>query len=92
VVTFGMKPTAPEIAYGYIEIGAAVAGADCVYAVARFLEKPYAETAARLFAGGRHLWNSGMFVFTARTLLEELERHAPEVLPPVRQAVAERKG
>ncbi len=90
IVTFGMKPTAPETGYGYIEIGAALPGSDGVYAVARFLEKPDAATAARFVSGGQHLWNSGMFVFTARTLLEELEHHAPEVLLAVRQAVAER--
>jgi mannose-1-phosphate guanylyltransferase/mannose-6-phosphate isomerase len=89
-VTFGMKPTAPETGYGYIEIGAKLSGSEGVHAVARFLEKPDAATAARFVTDSRHLWNSGMFVFTARTLLEELERHAPDVLPPVRQAVAER--
>ncbi len=90
VVTFGMKPTAAETGYGYIEIGAPLAGTGGVYSVARFLEKPDKATAARLVADGRHLWNSGMFVFTARTLLEEMERYAPEVLRAVRQAVAER--
>ncbi len=63
-----------------------------MFAVARFLEKPDTETAEFLVKGGRHLWNSGMFVFTARTVLEELEAHAPNVLPPVRQAVAERQS
>ncbi len=92
IVTFGMKPTAPETGYGYIETGAPLPGADGVYAVARFLEKPDPETAARFVADGRHLWNSGMFVFTARTLLAEMERHAPDVLPSVRRAVAERKA
>jgi hypothetical protein len=92
VVTFGMKPTAPETGYGYIEIGDALPGAPGAHAVARFLEKPDAETAAAFLAGGRHLWNSGMFVFTARTLLAELAAHAPEVLPAVRRAVAERQG
>ena len=91
IVTFGMQPTAPEIGYGYIEIGAELPDAPGVHEVARFAEKPDAETAACLVAGGRHLWNSGMFVFTARTLLREMERHAPEVLPPVQQAVAERR-
>ena len=90
VVTFGMKPTGPETGYGYIEIGDPLPGVDGVYDVARFLEKPDVQTAARFVADGRHMWNSGMFVFTARTLLEELERHAPYVLPPVRQAVANR--
>ncbi len=92
IVTFGMRPTAPETGYGYIEAGAALRDAPGVHAVARFVEKPDAATAAQLVADGRYLWNSGMFVFTARTLLEEMETHAPQVLPPVRQAVAERRA
>jgi mannose-1-phosphate guanylyltransferase/mannose-6-phosphate isomerase len=91
IVTFGMQPTAPETGYGYIEIGAPLDGAPGVHAVARFVEKPDAEAAARLSTDGRHLWNSGMFVFTARTLLREMETHAPEVMPPVREAVAGRR-
>jgi mannose-1-phosphate guanylyltransferase / mannose-6-phosphate isomerase len=91
VVTFGMQPTAPEIGYGYIEIGAALPGHARVHAVARFVEKPDAATAADYLAGGKHLWNSGMFVFTARTMLDELQTHAPEVLAAMRQAVAERR-
>ncbi len=91
IVTFGMQPTAPETGYGYIETGAELAAAPGVHAVARFVEKPDAETAARLSTSGRHLWNSGMFMFTARTLLREMETHAPDVLPPVREAVAGRR-
>ncbi|HET6610046.1 MAG TPA: mannose-1-phosphate guanylyltransferase/mannose-6-phosphate isomerase [Rhodopila sp.] len=87
VVTFGMKPTAPETGYGYIELGAPLSDAAGVHAVARFLEKPDAATAERFLQDGRHLWNSGMFVFTARALLQEIEMHAPTVLPPVLQAV-----
>lgn len=90
IVTFGMKPTAPETGYGYIEIGAGLPEAPGAHTVARFLEKPDVPTAERFLAGGRHLWNSGMFVFTARTLLQEMETHAPEVLPPVRAAVETR--
>ncbi|WP_428484533.1 mannose-1-phosphate guanylyltransferase/mannose-6-phosphate isomerase [Rhodopila sp.] len=92
VVTFGMKPNAPETGYGYIEIGDPLRDAAGVHAVARFREKPDAKTAARFVADGRHLWNSGMFVFTVGTLLEELETHAPDVLPAVRQAVADRSS
>src|SRR6185437_5386488 len=92
VVTFGMQPTTPETGYGYIETGAPLRDAPGVLALARFVEKPDAATAARLVADGRHLWNSGMFVFTARTLMEELEAHAPGVLPAVRQAVQDRKA
>ena len=52
VVTFGMRPTAPETGYGYIEIGAALDDAPGVFAVARFVEKPDAATAARLATDG----------------------------------------
>ena len=90
IVTFGMRPTAPETGYGYIEVGAALAELPGVHALARFVEKPDAAVAAALLAGGRHLWNSGMFVFTARVLLEELQRHVPDVLAAVRAAVAGR--
>ena len=90
IVTFGMRPTAPETGYGYIAIGPALDDAPGAYAVARFVEKPDAADAARLAADGKHLWNSGMFVFTARTLLQELKAHAPDVLEAVRRAVAER--
>jgi mannose-1-phosphate guanylyltransferase/mannose-6-phosphate isomerase len=58
--------------------------------VARFIEKPDAATAAALVADGRHLWNSGMFVFTAATLIAEMAAHAPGVLESVRAAVAGR--
>ncbi len=90
VVTFGMKPTAPETGFGYIERGAALAGLPGAFAVTRFLEKPDAATAAGFLASGRHLWNSGMFVFTAATLIAEMQRHAPEVLAAMRKAVAGR--
>ncbi len=92
VVTFGVRPTAAETGYGYIEQGTPLAAAPGAFTVARFVEKPDAATAARLIADGRHLWNSGMFVFTARALLEEMAAHAPDVLRAVRQAVEARRG
>ncbi len=90
LVMFGMRPTAPETGYGYIETGPALPGLAGVNALAGFVEKPDAETAAAMLAGGRHLWNSGMFVVSAATLIEELARHAPAVLDAARAAVAER--
>ena len=92
VVTFGMRPTAAETGYGYIERGAGLDDAPGAYKVAQFIEKPGAAAAARLAADGRHLWNSGMFVFTARTLLDELDAHAPDVTHAVRLAVAGRQS
>jgi len=90
IVTFGMKPTAAETGYGYIERGEPLADAPGAFRVARFIEKPDANTAATMTASGRHMWNSGMFVFTARTLLDELGTYEPTVLDAVRQAVAAR--
>lgn len=85
IVLFGIRPTHPETGFGYIEVGEAN---DSVgYKVAGFVEKPKRPAAEALFAGGRHLWNSGIFMFTARTILEELERHAPEVLACARRSL-----
>ena len=89
IVTFGMQPHRPETAYGYLEVGPELPGAPGVHTLVRFIEKPNAQTAASLVADGR-LWNSGMFVFTAATLLQEMEHHAPTVLNAVREAVTRR--
>jgi mannose-1-phosphate guanylyltransferase/mannose-6-phosphate isomerase len=86
IVTLGMKPTGPETGYGYMEVGPALEGAPGVHAVARFIEKPDAATAATLVAAGA-LWNAGMFVFTAETMIEELQVLAPDVLAAVRRAL-----
>ena len=90
VVMFGMQPHRPETAYGYLEVGAELADAPGVHAVAQFVEKPNAARAAELAGDGKHLWNSGMFVFTARTLLAEMRAHAPEVVTAVELAIANR--
>ena len=89
IVTFGMRPTAPESGFGYIEAGAALPGHDGVMEVVHFVEKPDAATARAFVADGRHLWNSGMFVASAATLLAELERYAPAVPQAVRTAVTQ---
>ncbi|MCK8785820.1 mannose-1-phosphate guanylyltransferase/mannose-6-phosphate isomerase [Roseomonas sp. NAR14] len=87
IVTFGMSPTSPETGYGYIETGPELKEAPGVHRVARFVEKPDAATARTFVEGHRHLWNSGMFVATAATLIAELERYEPELLAAVRTAV-----
>jgi mannose-1-phosphate guanylyltransferase/mannose-1-phosphate guanylyltransferase/mannose-6-phosphate isomerase len=95
IATFGITPSHPETGYGYIEAGAALPGMEAAghaaKVVERFVEKPAAAKAAAMVAGGRHLWNSGMFVATAATLIAELEAYAPEILGPVRDAVAAAK-
>jgi mannose-1-phosphate guanylyltransferase/mannose-6-phosphate isomerase len=86
LVTFGIKPETPETGYGYIETGAAVMAG--VFEVARFVEKPDLATAEAYVAGGRHLWNGGIFLMTPDAVLAEMAAHAPAVLAAVRAAHA----
>ena len=88
LVTFGIVPTAPETGYGYIRRGAALPGADGVFRVAAFVEKPSRERAQAYIDGGDHFWNSGMFLFPAAKVLAELERFEPLVLAACRAALS----
>ncbi|MCC6212523.1 MAG: NTP transferase domain-containing protein, partial [Burkholderiales bacterium] len=72
LVTFGIAPARPDSGFGYIEQGDALADGTGAYKVARFIEKPPQDDARRLIASGRAYWNSGMFAFGARRVLEEL--------------------
>ncbi len=84
LVTFGARPDQPDTGFGYIECGEAT-DANGACKVKRFTEKPSLAVAKEFLAGGRHLWNCGIFCFTARTMLRELEKHAPEVLKQAMQ-------
>ncbi|MBN2578129.1 MAG: mannose-1-phosphate guanylyltransferase [Pirellulales bacterium] len=79
LVTFGIAPTGPSTAYGYLELGTVFEGA--AWIVKQFQEKPSLETARTYYQQGpaRYLWNSGMFVWRAKTLLECIRRYVPEV-------------
>ncbi|MCL4189840.1 MAG: mannose-1-phosphate guanylyltransferase/mannose-6-phosphate isomerase [Rhodobacteraceae bacterium] len=86
IVTFGIRPTRPETGYGWLELsGPAAAGA--AVPLARFVEKPDAGRAAAMLAEGRYLWNAGLFLFTAGTILAAFAAHAPALMGPVRAAV-----
>jgi mannose-1-phosphate guanylyltransferase len=78
-VTFGIKPTRPETGYGYIERGEALGTVDgiAVHRVVQFREKPNRDTAEQFLAAGRFAWNSGIFVWRARAILEALAEHRP---------------
>ncbi|MEN9358856.1 MAG: Mannose-phosphate guanylyltransferase 1 [Verrucomicrobiota bacterium] len=84
LVTFGIVPSRPDTGYGYIQ----AEGTDPVRPIRRFLEKPDLATAETLLAAGGHFWNSGMFLFRADRLLEELGRHRPDILAACRTAMA----
>jgi mannose-1-phosphate guanylyltransferase / mannose-6-phosphate isomerase len=79
LVTFGITPTAPDPAFGYIEWGAPLGGVN-TFAVKRFVEKPAREIAERYLRDGNFAWNSGMFCFTVRSCLDGLRDHAPDLL------------
>jgi mannose-1-phosphate guanylyltransferase len=76
--TLGAAPTRPETGYGYIAPGAALTEDGAARVVARFVEKPDRGTAERYIAEGC-LWNTGIFIWPARLLLEQLRLHTPEV-------------
>jgi len=81
LVTFGVPPERPETGYGYIRCEKSTASHQLIQ---EFVEKPDAVTAEKYVASGDYYWNSGMFMFRARVLLEELQQWAPNI-----QAVCE---
>lgn len=91
--TVGVRPTRAETGYGYIRKGEQLCriGPDVVYHVTEFTEKPDAGRARAYVDSGRYLWNSNMFVWKARTVLDLFERFAPEIharLGPIGTAAA----
>ncbi|MDP6352911.1 MAG: mannose-1-phosphate guanylyltransferase/mannose-6-phosphate isomerase [Alphaproteobacteria bacterium] len=91
LVTFGIEPTRAETGFGYIRAGAPITGYDGAFEVASFIEKPDQKSAEALIADVNVFWNSGMFVFRARDLLDELETHAPEIRSAAGQAFDQRR-
>lgn len=88
IVTFGIPPDRPEIGYGYLELGeGSDEGSDLVQPLRRFIEKPELERAEAMLAAGGYLWNAGIFLYAAKTLIEAFEAHQPTMLALVREAV-----
>ena len=88
LVSFGIAPQRAETGYGYIRRGGELDGAEGVFAVAEFVEKPGPEQAQAYVASGEHSWNSGIFLFPARVYLDELERLRPDMVAACRNALA----
>jgi mannose-1-phosphate guanylyltransferase/mannose-6-phosphate isomerase len=84
LVLFGIRPTAPETGFGYIEMGEQIG--EHANTVRRFVEKPDALTAAEYLAQGNYVWNSGMFCFKASAILKAMEAHCPTLLAAAREA------
>lgn len=80
IVTFGITTTRAETGYGYIEANGTT--------VKRFLEKPSLKDAEAYVSSGNFLWNAGMFCFTAGTMIKEMEKHCPDILSAVNEALS----
>ncbi|GJM13790.1 MAG: mannose-1-phosphate guanylyltransferase [Pseudohongiella sp.] len=87
LATFGIVPSVPETGYGYIEKGNALENSNG-FGVRQFVEKPDQETAQAYLDSGNYFWNSGMFLFSASTYLQELKRHAPDIFESCHEAFA----
>jgi mannose-1-phosphate guanylyltransferase len=77
LVTFGITPTFAATGYGYVQRGAELPDLPGVFKVEAFREKPKEELAKQYVAAGNYAWNSGMFVWKARTILDQLKEHLP---------------
>jgi mannose-1-phosphate guanylyltransferase len=86
IVVLGIRPTRAETGYGYIEVGSASSGG--ALRVRRFTEKPDAEKATVFVAAGNYFWNSGMFLWSARTLAKALREHLPRTAPLLEEIAA----
>ena len=88
IVTFGVPPTTPETGYGYLELaeGAPMSGG-VPMPLRRFVEKPELAGAQQMLDGGHHLWNAGIFLFSAEAILLAYAEHSPDMLATVTRAV-----
>jgi len=89
LVSFGIQPTRPDTGFGYIQASQEGENDTGCYPVRQFTEKPDMETASRFIENGGYYWNSGMFVWRASTILQEIERHLPEVHSVVMEMVSQ---
>lgn len=88
LVTFGVTPTHAETGYGYLELEARPTDQSPV-ALKNFVEKPDTSRALEMIEGGRHLWNSGIFLFRVCDIIAAFKAHAPDLLAPVQRALTE---
>ncbi len=88
LVTLGIKPTRPEIGYGYIKIGDPIMGLENCHSVEQFVEKPDLQLATAFKSSGDYFWNSGIFLFSPEGYLDQLKKFHPEIIDTVSTALA----
>ncbi len=90
LVTFGIAPTHAETGYGYLELDGAPVSGDAV-ALRRFVEKPDADAAQAMLDAGNYLWNAGIFLFSAKAIVDAFRAHASGLIDPVGRSLADAK-
>jgi len=88
LVTFGIVPHKAETGYGYIKRAEIFSKQDNAYTIEQFVEKPNQHTAQKYFDSGEYYWNSGMFMFSATTILEQMNKFSHAIYKQVKTAVA----
>ena len=89
LVTFGVAPSRPETGFGYLQLAGRPDGATTI---TKFTEKPDLETAQTMLDAGHYLWNAGVFMGRVKDFIAAFEAHAPDLIPPVRNAVEKAKS
>ena len=85
LITFGIRPTHAETAYGYLELAPNATGD--VIPLQAFVEKPNALRADEMVKAGSFLWNAGIFMFRAKDILAAFQKHAPDMIAPITASV-----
>lgn len=86
IITFGVKPTRPEIGFGYIKVGNQINNSS-LYRVEKFIEKPDLKRAEKIFKTNSYLWNSGMFLIDAEKFLNEIKKFEPQIYSSCEKAL-----
>ena len=86
LVTFGITPTRAETGYGYLKLGRAPVQGQ-VTRLEHFVEKPNARQADEMLGAGTYLWNAGIFLFSAKSIISAFKTHAPDLIMPIQKAV-----
>ncbi len=91
LITFGVIPSGPETGYGYIKKGQEIEAGSSAAQIDRFVEKPDLDTARKYIESGNYCWNSGMFMFKASAIINEMENLAPQILKSCKDVIVSGK-
>lgn len=89
IVTFGIKPTSAETGYGYIKIEKIALNK--IEKLVSFVEKPDKQTAEKMFNQGNYFWNSGIFLFRAKDMIEAFEKYSPDIILAIQESILKAK-